>query len=116
MSVNNKVSKKIRLNKMGQEKNMISIIFNAYSFLQKKLREKKQAFSNSDLKLEQGTTINQLISEFHLKNNEVEAVFVNGRVENDFDTVLNDQDRVAFIPPGTPGPYRVMLGFRNKAK
>jgi len=93
---------------------MISITFNAFSFLQKKLKQRNCEFSNPDLKIEPGTTIEQLILKFHLKKDEVEAVFVNGKVVIDFDTVINDQDRVAFIPPGTPGPYRVMLGFLNK--
>ena len=44
---------------------------------------------------------------------DVEAVFVNGRVKP-LSTVLSDQDRVAFVPHGTPGPYRVLLGFKNK--
>jgi molybdopterin converting factor small subunit len=93
---------------------MISITFNAFSFLQKKLRKENCEPSNPNLKIKLGTTIKQLISEFHLKKDEVEAVFVNGKVVNDFDTVINDQDRVALIPHGTPGPYRVMLGFFNK--
>ena len=28
-------------------------------------------------------------------------------------TPLVDGDRVAFVPPGTPGPYRVHLGFKK---
>jgi molybdopterin converting factor small subunit len=48
-----------------------------------------------------------------LTRKDVEVVFVNGRVQP-IDTVLRDQDRVAFVPHGTPGPYRVLLGFKNK--
>lgn len=93
---------------------MISITFNAFSFLQKKLRQRNREPSNPDLKIKSGTTIAQLISDFDLERDEVEAVFVNGKVEIDFDTVINDRDRVALVPPGIPGPYRVMLGFTNK--
>lgn len=93
---------------------MIKITFNAFSFLQKKLRDRGLEPSNPDLKIKSGTTIKQLILDHHLEKNEVEAVFVNGRVEVDFDSVINDHDRVAFVPPGIPGPYRVMLGFTNK--
>lgn len=49
-----------------------------------------------------------------LTKEDVEVVFVNGRVQP-LSTVLKDQDRVAFVPHGTPGPYRVLLGFKNKA-
>ena len=41
---------------------------------------------------------------------EVEAAFVNGVVVP-FEQVLEDKDRVALVPPGTPGPYRVMLAM-----
>ena len=45
---------------------------------------------------------------------EVEAVLVNGTVRP-FHHVLADGDRVAAIPPGTPGPYRMLLGMiKNK--
>ncbi|MBT4402021.1 MAG: thiamine biosynthesis protein ThiS [Bacteroidetes bacterium] len=93
---------------------MIRITFNAFSFLQKKLRKKNIEPFNPDLKIKPGTTIDQLILDLHLKKDDVEAVFVNSRVEIDFDRILKDQDRVALVPPGIPGPYRVMLGFINK--
>ena len=35
-------------------------------------------------------------------------------LKSSFDTIIQDNDRVALIPPGTPGPYRVLLGFKNK--
>ncbi len=40
----------------------------------------------------------------------VEAVFINGIVSS-LGHRIKPGDRVAFIPPGTPGPYRVVLGF-----
>lgn len=43
----------------------------------------------------------------------IEIVFVNGRVQS-LDYPVKDGDRVAFVPPGTPGPYRVILGFVQK--
>ncbi|CCK82504.1 MULTISPECIES: MoaD/ThiS family protein [Desulfobacula] len=89
------------------------ITFNAFSFLQKKLKQKQIDYSNVIMKVEQGTTAMDLIRQVQLTPEEVEAVFVNGRVAA-FDTILRENDRVALIPPGTPGPYRVMLGFKNK--
>ncbi|MCP4723124.1 MAG: MoaD/ThiS family protein, partial [Desulfobacteraceae bacterium] len=59
------------------------------------------------------TTARHLIHQMKLTEKEVEAVMINGRVGL-LDTILQDQDRVAFVPHGTPGPYRVMLGFKNK--
>jgi hypothetical protein len=44
---------------------------------------------------------------------EIEAVFRNGRVINIYDLVFPG-DRVSFFPHGTPGPYRVFLGFARE--
>lgn len=89
------------------------ITFNAFSFLQKKLKEKQIDYSNVIMTVDQGITATDLIRQVHLTPEEVEVVFINGRVAA-FDTILRENDRVALIPPGTPGPYRVMLGFKNK--
>ncbi|WP_022666272.1 MoaD/ThiS family protein [Desulfospira joergensenii] len=92
---------------------MPTIVFNAFSFLQKKLRKKNIAYSDASMDLKEGTTPRDLLGQVGLTREEVEVVFINGKV-GPFDTVLRDNDRVAFVPPGTPGPYRVYLGFKNK--
>lgn len=92
---------------------MPEITFNAFSFLQKKLKARNLPYANASLSLEEGTTAGDLVRQMSLSPEEVEVVFVNGRV-GAMDKVLNDQDRVAFVPHGTPGPYRVLLGFKNK--
>ncbi len=89
------------------------ITFNAFSFLQKKLKEKQVEYSNVTMRIAPGTTAQDLVEQVQLRPEEVEVVFVNGRVRP-LDTILQDNDRVALIPPGTPGPYRVLLGFKNK--
>ena len=89
------------------------ITFNAFSFLQKRLKEKHLAYSNVPMTLKQGTCAKDLIRQVQLEPEDVEVVFVNGKVAS-FDTIIQDNDRVALIPPGTPGPYRVLLGFKNK--
>jgi len=94
---------------------MATITFNAFSFLQKKLKAKNLEYVNAQLAIETGTTARDLIRQMQLTEEEVEAVMLNGRVGL-LDTVLQDQDRVAFVPHGTPGPYRVMFGFKNKEK
>ena len=40
----------------------------------------------------------------------VEAVFINGLIRQ-LDAKIYPGDRVAFVPSGTPGPYRVILGM-----
>ncbi len=92
---------------------MATITFNAFSFLQKKLKANKLEYINAQLSIGNGTTARDLIHQMKLTENEVEVVMLNGRVAP-LDTILQDQDRVAFVPHGTPGPYRVMFGFKNK--
>jgi sulfur carrier protein ThiS len=43
----------------------------------------------------------------------VEVIFVNGKAFNPPLAVVAGGDRVALAPPGVPGPYRVLLGFKN---
>ncbi len=92
---------------------MTVITFNAFSFLQKKLKEKHLEYSNVTMTLKQGTRAKDLIRQVQLEPEDVEVVFINGKVAP-FDTIIQDKDRVALVPQGTPGPYRVLLGFKNK--
>jgi len=91
---------------------MPCITFNAFSFLQKKLKKNQIAFSNVTMTVEKGIRAKDLIRQIQLQPDDVEVVFINGKVAA-FDTILQDNDRVALVPPGTPGPYRVLLGFKN---
>ncbi len=89
------------------------ITFNAFSFLQKKLKEKGIEYSNVSMIVDEGTRAKDVIGLVKLMVSEVEVIFINGKV-GPMDTILKEDDRVALIPPGTPGPYRVLLGFKNK--
>ncbi|MBF0202180.1 MAG: MoaD/ThiS family protein [Desulfamplus sp.] len=89
---------------------MIEITFNAFSFLQKKLKKNGLPFSNVTMEIAENTTISDLISSLKLLRKDVEGVFLNGSIVP-FDTILHEGDRVGLVPPGTPGPYRVMLGM-----
>ena len=40
----------------------------------------------------------------------IEVVFINGKAHQPAD-VIHPGDRVSLVPPGTPGPHRVLLGF-----
>jgi sulfur carrier protein ThiS len=89
---------------------MATILFNAFSFLQKKLKDNNHPYANVSMDISEETTVAGLLTNLGLAEKDVEAAFVNGTVVP-FDTVLEDADRVALIPPGTPGPYRVMLAM-----
>lgn len=55
----------------------------------------------------------ELAERLELPREKIEAVFING-VAGPLNRTINPGDRVAFVPPGTPGPYRVILGIVNK--
>ena len=57
-----------------------------------------------------GETAYDIAVELHIPPEEIEGVFLNGSVKNIYDSAFPG-DRVAFIPYGTPGPYRVFLGM-----
>ena len=92
---------------------MIEITFNAFSFLQKKLKAKQIEYSNVKMTIKEGISAMDLISQVQLSREDVEVVFINGKVAS-LDTIIQNNDRVALVPHGTPGPYRVLLGFKNK--
>lgn len=88
---------------------MITVTFSAFSFLQAKLKRRGSDPTGS-LEVPDSLPAAELAPRLGLERRDVEAVFVNGKVVPD-DTVLNDGDRVALVPPGTPGPYRALLGM-----
>jgi len=83
-----------------------------FSTLQEMMKEKGYSFPTY-LEVGQGMTVNDLLHHIGLTARQIEAVMVNGKVE-DSQKLIREGDRVALIPPGTPGPYRVMLGIRGK--
>ena len=89
------------------------ITFNAFSFLQKKLKKKHMEYSNVTMTVNKGIRAIDLLKKVKLKPEDIEVVFINGKVAPP-DTIIQDNDRVALIPPGIPGSYRVLLGFKNK--
>ena len=56
-----------------------------------------------------------LAAKLEIPRNEIEVIIVNGVVQA-LSYSIQPGDRVAFVPPGTPGPYRVLLGFIYKNK
>ena len=54
-----------------------------------------------------------LLAMLDLKREMVEVIFVNGKAHPPDDAIVRGGDRVALAPPGVPGPYRVLLGFKK---
>ncbi|MDR3565242.1 MAG: MoaD/ThiS family protein [Negativicutes bacterium] len=69
----------------------------------------------SPLLLEIGgpTTGLELLVRLDISRDSVEVIFINGKVFPPDDAVIQPGDRVALAPPGVPGPYRALLGFKK---
>ncbi len=90
----------------------MTITFNAFSFLRKKLKEQNIPYVEASIEFPDGYTPQDIINQFGFEEGEVEAVFVNRKVKSR-DTKLHDGDRIALLPPGTPGSYRLILGIKK---
>jgi sulfur carrier protein ThiS len=89
---------------------MDTILFNAFSFLQKKLRAKNIPCTNAVITITKGQSAKDVLDKLGIEEQDIEGVFVNGRIMP-VETLLNDKDRLAALPRGTPGPYRLLLGL-----
>ncbi len=103
---------KIQLLKSSSD---IHITLNAFSFLQKKMKQNGHDCYNVNMAIPKGLSVSDLITYLGLVQDDVEGVFVNGSIVK-FNTIIENGDRVALLPPGTPGPYRVMLGIIQNSK
>lgn len=65
------------------------------------------------LDLDAPITGRELAIRLDISPDEIEVIFVNGFVQ-ELDFIINPGDRMAFLPPGCPGPYRIALGFYGK--
>lgn len=52
----------------------------------------------------------ELAKKLDISLEDIEVIFVNGFVQSLTENIAPG-DRVAFVPPGCPGPYRIHLGF-----
>jgi sulfur carrier protein ThiS len=55
----------------------------------------------------------ELLAKLDIPAELVEVLFVNHKAYRPELATVRPGDRVALVPPGTPGPYRVFLGFKN---
>ena len=88
------------------------IILNAFSFLREKFKQKGIPYVNAPWVVDDKTRIFDLIESLGLEQKEVEAVFVNHTVMPK-ETLLHEGDRVALLPPGTPGSFRLLSGLKE---
>jgi molybdopterin converting factor small subunit len=65
------------------------------------------------LELNSSASGRDLAEKLAIPVDEIEVIFVNGFVQA-LDYVIRPGDRVAFLPPGCPGPYRIAFGFYGK--
>ena len=54
-----------------------------------------------------------LAKKLDIPDKDIEIIFINGLAQS-LDDLIHPGDRVAFVPPGCPGPYRIHLGFYPK--
>ena len=66
-----------------------------------------------EVEIEGEATGSQLLAMLDIPPEKVEVVFVNGKAFIPSLAMVTGGDRVALVPPGVPGPYRALLGFKN---
>jgi len=90
-----------------------TIELHAYMWLSDLFRERHWSNPRS-LDVDHPTPGLELLQQLEIPRERVEVMFVNHKAASAADVVIMPGDRVALVPPGVPGPYRVLLGFKNK--
>ncbi len=91
---------------------MNSVEVRGFGKIKKIFDERKWPFPLT-VDFEGTTTTGELAEKLEIPSDDIEVVFVNGMAQG-MDCPVKPGDRLAFVPPGTPGPYRVFLGFVQK--
>ncbi len=94
---------------------MAKITVNLFGELQEGHRAKGISPVNYYFFITSHETVESLIQHMGLNREKIECVFVNGRVAA-LTTKLKDGDRIGFVPYGTPGPHRFLLGIYNSER
>mgnify|MGYP001584364002 CR=1 FL=1 len=68
------------------------------------------------LELEADMTGAELLRFLSINGDKVESLIVNRSAIAVEDAVIHPGDRVALVPPGVPGPHRLLLGIHGQAK
>lgn len=64
-------------------------------------------------KLDREVTGPELLVLLDVPQKEAEVIFVNNTAYPMRSAKIHPGDRVAVVPPGVPGPHRLLLGFKN---
>ncbi|MGW8320920.1 MAG: MoaD/ThiS family protein [Thermodesulfobacteriota bacterium] len=81
-----------------------------FGFLQSFMKEKGLPDRFDETVPSEGKSGLEVAAKLGLPAERIEAVFINGLIRQ-MDAKIYPGDRVAFVPSGTPGPYRVLLGM-----
>ena len=94
----------------GQGEKMIEVrgFLQLYSFL-----KKNHGALPLSLPIKEPISGMELAEQLGIPLDEIEVIFVNGFVQA-VDHIIHPGDRIAFLPPGCPGPYRIAFGFYSK--
>ncbi|MDR3421344.1 MAG: hypothetical protein P4L80_08920 [Xanthobacteraceae bacterium] len=65
------------------------------------------------LEVDSDLTGQQLLAALGVDAQNVESLIVNRRAAQVEGAVVRAGDRVALVPPGAPGPHRLLLGLRD---
>jgi len=90
----------------------MKITLNAFSFARSRLKALGIPCVNVEREIAEGLSAQALITQLGLSDRYVEAVFINGTIMPK-ETILKEGDRIALLPPGTPGSYRLILGIKS---
>ena len=93
-----------------QEANSGEVEVRAFSILQEIFDQRNWPFPVF-FKLDKACSDTELAQMMELPLDKIEAVFINGTAKPAGEGWIKPGDRVAFVPPGTPGPYRAILGL-----
>jgi len=89
---------------------MITIQFNAFSFLKNECKKKGIECPTKNMQIDESINLHRFIKTLGFEEDEIEGVFVNHKLVS-FDTVLKEGDRVALVPPGgIPNHVRAYVG------
>ena len=92
-----------------------SVNIRLFGFLRSFMKEKGLPDHLEQSLSPEGKSGHELAVELGLPVERIEAVFRNGVIQQ-LDEKIYPGDRVAFVPAGTPGPYRVLLGMVKRVK
>lgn len=97
------------MNLAGEESKRVEV--RGFSFIKELLDRRGLPFPLY-VDLQEECAASDLAERLGIPADGIEAVFING-IACSTDHTVRPADRVAFVPPGTPGPYRVILGIKK---